>query len=136
MRYGRAIIESMRELLAESPEEVQGLLLETADSGYHWGWSLGYAGQPTPSRCSRSSSDTTLKIATNSIMMALLSVRRCLDEKPRPRITAILRRPVGQRHFDHRLGLIASPGALRTRSWAAPWAEQASGDGSGDAGDA
>jgi hypothetical protein len=30
-RYGRAVIESMREVLAESPDEVRSLLLETAD---------------------------------------------------------------------------------------------------------
>jgi hypothetical protein len=35
MRYGRAIIESMREVLEESPEDLHDLLLETADN--EWG---------------------------------------------------------------------------------------------------
>jgi hypothetical protein len=41
VRYGRAIIASMRELLEESPEEVHGLLLETADYWLSLGLVIG-----------------------------------------------------------------------------------------------
>jgi hypothetical protein len=40
-RYGRAIIESMREVLAESPEDLHGLLLETADYWLSLGLAIG-----------------------------------------------------------------------------------------------
>jgi len=40
-RYGRAVIESMREVLAESPEDLHGLLLETADYWLSLGLSMG-----------------------------------------------------------------------------------------------
>ena len=40
-RYGRAIIESMREVLAESPEDVHSLLLETADYWLSLGLVIG-----------------------------------------------------------------------------------------------
>ena len=40
-RYGRAIIESMREVLAESPEDLHGLLLETADYWLSLGLVIG-----------------------------------------------------------------------------------------------
>jgi hypothetical protein len=40
-RYGRAVIESMREVLAESPEEMHGLLLETADYWLSLGLVIG-----------------------------------------------------------------------------------------------
>ncbi|HEY8767082.1 MAG TPA: hypothetical protein VIP09_07450 [Dehalococcoidia bacterium] len=40
-RYGRAVIESMREVLAESPEEMHGLLLETADYWLSLGLAIG-----------------------------------------------------------------------------------------------
>ncbi len=41
MRYGRAIVESMHEVLAESPEDVRGLLLETADCWLSLGLIIG-----------------------------------------------------------------------------------------------
>jgi hypothetical protein len=40
-RYGRAIIESMREVLAESSEDMHGLLLETADYWLSLGLVIG-----------------------------------------------------------------------------------------------
>jgi hypothetical protein len=40
-RYGRAVIASMREVLAESPEDVHGLLLETADYWLSLGLAIG-----------------------------------------------------------------------------------------------
>jgi hypothetical protein len=40
-RYGRAVIESMREVLAESPEDLHGLLLETADYWLSLGLLIG-----------------------------------------------------------------------------------------------
>ena len=41
MRYGRAIVESMHEVLAESPENVRALLLETADYWLSLGLIIG-----------------------------------------------------------------------------------------------
>ncbi len=41
MRYGRAVIESMREVLAEAPEDLHGLLLETADYWLSLGLVIG-----------------------------------------------------------------------------------------------
>jgi hypothetical protein len=41
MRYGQAIIESMREVLAESPEDLHGFLLETADYWLSLGLVIG-----------------------------------------------------------------------------------------------
>jgi uncharacterized protein (UPF0276 family) len=41
MRYGRAMIESMREVLEESPEDLHGLLLETADYWLSLGLVIG-----------------------------------------------------------------------------------------------
>jgi hypothetical protein len=43
------------------------------------------------------------KIVASSIATEPRSALRCSGEKPRPRLTAICRRPAGQRHFDHRL---------------------------------
>jgi hypothetical protein len=40
-RYGRAVIDSMREVLAESPEDLHGLLLETADYWLSLGLLIG-----------------------------------------------------------------------------------------------
>jgi hypothetical protein len=40
-RYGRAVIESMREVLAESPEDMHGHLLETADYWLSLGLVIG-----------------------------------------------------------------------------------------------
>ena len=43
-RYGRAVIASMRDVLAESPEGVHGLLLETADYWLSLGLVIGLRG--------------------------------------------------------------------------------------------
>jgi hypothetical protein len=40
-RYGRAVIASMSEVLAESPEDLHGLLLETADYWLSLGLVIG-----------------------------------------------------------------------------------------------
>lgn len=40
-RFGRALIGSMREVLAESPEEAHSLLLETADYWLSLGLAIG-----------------------------------------------------------------------------------------------
>jgi hypothetical protein len=40
-RYARTVIASMREVLVESPEEVHGLLLETADYWLSLGLVIG-----------------------------------------------------------------------------------------------
>ncbi len=48
-RYGRAIIESMREVLAESPDDLHGLLLETADYWLSLGLVIGI-GRPADAK--------------------------------------------------------------------------------------
>lgn len=40
-RYGRVIIRSMQEVLAEAPEDVHALLLETADYWLSLGMAIG-----------------------------------------------------------------------------------------------
>ncbi|MHB8685155.1 MAG: hypothetical protein ACYC9X_12620 [Dehalococcoidia bacterium] len=40
-RYGRAVIRSMQEVLAEAPEDVHALLLETADYWLSLGLAIG-----------------------------------------------------------------------------------------------
>jgi hypothetical protein len=50
-RYGRALIKSMREVLAESPEDLHGLLLETADYWLSLGYQSDCAGLSTRSCC-------------------------------------------------------------------------------------
>ncbi len=40
-RYGRVVIQSMQEVLAEAPEDVHALLLETADYWLSLGLAIG-----------------------------------------------------------------------------------------------
>ena len=45
-RYGRVLIDSMRDVLAETPDEIHANLLETADYWFSLGLVLGLTDAP------------------------------------------------------------------------------------------